>query len=100
MAGKATKKEVQKTYHDRNAKPLPQLKKGETVKIYDQKKSIWGEGNSKRTGRTSFVQRGNDNVQYRRNRKHLKKVASEAEDREEKESTSKPTKKQVKIKTW
>ena len=40
-----------------------------------------------------------DNVQYRRNRKHLRKVAPEVEDREEKQSTSKRAKKQVEMKS-
>ena len=40
---KKKRKEVQKFYHDRNVRSLPQLKKGETVRIYDQKKPIWEE---------------------------------------------------------
>ena len=40
-----------------------------------------------------------DNVQYRRNRKHLRKVAQEVEEREEKESTSTRAEKQVEMKS-
>ena len=43
VAWKAKKKEIQKAYHDREAKPLPPLKQGEMVRIYDQKKLMWGE---------------------------------------------------------
>ena len=69
-------------------KLLPPPKKGETVRIYNQNKSIWGE---KATAK--------EQVQYRRNRKHLRKVALEVEDREEKQSTSKRAEKQVKMKS-
>jgi hypothetical protein len=36
-------KEIQKAYHDSEAKPLPPLKQGKMVRIYDQKKLMWGE---------------------------------------------------------
>ena len=37
VAWKTKKKEIQKAYHDREAKPLPPLKQGEMVRIYDQR---------------------------------------------------------------
>ena len=95
------KKEVQKAYHDRNAKLPLQLKKGETVRIYDQKKSIWGVKATvkEQVAPRSYRVETRDNVQFRRNSKHLRKVAPEVEDREEKESTSKRAEKQVEMKS-
>ena len=101
VAWKMKKKEVRKAYHDRNAKLLPPLKKLETVRIYDQKKSIWGEKATvkEQVAPRSYRVETRDNVQYRRNRKHLRKVAPEVEEREEKESTSTRAEKQVEMKS-
>ncbi|CAB3980369.1 dynein heavy chain axonemal [Paramuricea clavata] len=72
VAWKTKKKEIQKSYHDREAKPFPPLKQVETK----------------------------DKVQYRRNRKQLRKITSEVEDGNDKSaSTTKRAEKQVETKS-
>ena len=96
------RKEVQKFYHDRKAKPLPQLKKGEIVRIYDQKKSMWGEKATVKgmIAPRSYIVETNDNVQYRRNRKHLRRITPEVESRNEKiTSRLKREEKQIEMKS-
>ena len=98
---KDSKAKIRKAYHDRNAKLLPPLQNLETVIIYDQKKSIWGEKATvkEQVAPRSYRVETRDNVQYRRSRKHLRKVAPEVEEREVKESTSTRAEKQVEMKS-
>ena len=88
---------MQKAYHDREAKPLPPLKQGEMVRIYDQKKLMCGEKATvkEKIAPRSYIVETKDKVQYKRNRKHLRKITSEVEDRNDKNaSTTKRAEKQ------
>ncbi|CAB4044299.1 Retrotransposable element Tf2 type 1, partial [Paramuricea clavata] len=90
VAWKTKKKEIQKVYHDREAKSLPPLKQSEMVRIYDQKKLMWGEKatvNEKIAPR-SYIVETKDKVQYRRNRKQLSKITSEVEDGNDKNAST------------
>ncbi|CAB3997996.1 Hypothetical predicted protein [Paramuricea clavata] len=101
VAWKTKKKEIQKAYHDREAKPLPPLKQGEMVRIYDQKKLMWGEKATvkEKIAIRSYIVETKDKVQYRRNRKQLRKITSEVEDGNDKNvSTTKRAEKQVETK--
>ena len=94
---------MQKAYHDREAKPLPPLKQGEMVRIYDQKKLMWGEKATvkEKIAPRSYIVETKDKVQYRRNRKQLRKITSEVEDRNDKNaSTTKRAEKQVETKAF
>ncbi|CAB4021418.1 Transposon Ty3-G Gag-Pol poly [Paramuricea clavata] len=102
VAWKTKKKEIQKAYHDREAKPLPPLKQGEMVRIYDQKKLMWGEKATvkEKIAIRSYIVETKDKVQYRRNRKQLRKITSEVEDGNDKNvSTTKRAEKQVETKS-
>ena len=102
VAWKTKKKEIQKAYHDREAKPLPPLKQGEMVRIYDQNKLMWGEKATvkEKIAPRSYIVETKDKVQYRRNRKQLRKITSEVEDGNYKNaSTTKRAEKQVETKS-
>ena len=89
------------TLTETRMKLLPPLKKGETVRIYVQKKTMWEEKAmvKEQVPPRSYRVETRGNVQYRRNRKHLRKIALEVEDREEKESTPTQAEKQVEMKS-
>ena len=67
---------MQKAYHDREAKPLPPLKQGEMVRIYDQKKLMCGEKATvkEKIAPRSYIVETKHKVQYKRNRKQLRKI--------------------------
>ena len=99
---KTKKKEIQKAYHDREAQPLPPLKQGEMVRIYDQKKLMWGEKATvkEKIAPRSYIVETKGKVRYRRNRKKLRKITSEVEDGNDKNaSTTKRAEKQVETKS-
>jgi hypothetical protein len=94
---------MQKAYHDREAKPLSPLKQGEMVRIYDLKKLMWGEKATvkEKIAPRSYIVETKDKVQYRRNRKQLRKITSEVEDRNDKNvGTTKRAEKQVETKAF
>ena len=81
---------------------MPPLKQGEMVRIYDQKKLMWGEKATvkEKIAPRSYIVETKDKVQYRRNRKQLRKITSEVEDGNDKNvSTTKRAEKQVETKS-
>ena len=75
---KVKQKEMQKKYHDRAVKPLPPLQKGERVRMYDTKKQEWSQKARVKAmvAPRSYIVETKDKVQYRRNRKHLRRMTS------------------------
>ena len=74
----------------------------EMVRIYDQKKLMWGEKTTvkEKIAPRSYIVETKDKVQYRRNRKQLRKMTSEVEDGNDKNaSTTKRAEKQVETKS-
>ena len=65
------RRDKQKMYYDRNAKPLPQIKERETVRI--RKGKTWKPAivTAKHTAPRSFIVTTRDGTAYRRNRRHL-----------------------------
>ena len=65
------RRDKQKMYYDRNAKPLPQIKERETVRI--RKGKTWEPAivTAKNTAPRSFIVTTPDGTSYRRNRRHL-----------------------------
>ncbi|CAB4025806.1 retrotransposon-like family member retr-1 [Paramuricea clavata] len=57
VAWKTKKKEIQKAYHDREAKPLPPLKQGENLR--PKEVDVGRKGHGERKDCTSFVHSGN-----------------------------------------
>ena len=78
VVSKKTKKQAKQShYYDRNAKPLPPLCEGETVRFKQKRDSkVWQKAQvQKAVGIRSYQIITEDGREYRRNRQHLRKSA-------------------------
>ena len=71
---KVVQKVKQQFYHDRQAKELPSLKSGNSVRVRDEPRSVWGDKAvviDRSCGPRSYLVRTERGAEYRRNRKDL-----------------------------
>ena len=79
---KKTQRAKQKFYYDRNAKELPILNPGDTVRMQPMERgNEWNKATvTQKVGNRSYEIQTDDDKSYRRNRKHLRKTAEKPSD--------------------
>ncbi|PIK60265.1 hypothetical protein BSL78_02827 [Apostichopus japonicus] len=70
----AEKRQMQKTYFDRQARPLAQLYPGENIRMQTEKGWVPATVTSRTGQPRSYIVETLDGTNYRRNRKHLRKT--------------------------
>ena len=75
-AARQQQQQQQRKHYDRTAKSLPPLEKGDTVRFRKDLQAAWTRGTviRKHEAPRSYVIKGENGTEYRRNRRHLRKT--------------------------
>ncbi|CAB4024842.1 sec1 family domain-containing 2 [Paramuricea clavata] len=75
-AARQQQQQQQRKHYDRTAKCLPPLEKGDTVRFKKDPQAAWTRGTAirKHEAPRSYVIKGENGTEYRRNRRHLRKT--------------------------